>query len=45
MSLYLSEQIEHRHVDRAGFDDRLRRNGPCSYEEFERAEQLWAERD
>lgn len=42
---YLSEQIEYRDVDRAAFYDRLRRNGPRSYAEFKRAEQLWAARE
>ncbi len=41
---YLSEQIEYRDVDRDAFDERLRRNGPRSYDEFKRAEQLWADR-
>jgi hypothetical protein len=45
VSPYLSEQIEYRDVDREAFYDRLRRNGPRSYEEFKHAEQLWAERD
>ena len=39
---YLSEQIEYRDVDREAFYQRLRRNGPRSFEEFKRAEQLWA---
>ena len=42
---YLSELIEHRDVDREAFYDRLRRNGPRSYEEFKHAERLWAERE
>jgi hypothetical protein len=42
---YLSEQIEYRDVDREAFYDRLRRNGPRSYDEFKHAEPLWAERD
>lgn len=41
---YLSEQIEYRDVDREAFYERLRRNGPRSYEEFKRAQQLWADR-
>jgi hypothetical protein len=44
VSPYLSEQIEYRDVDREAFYDRLRRNGPRSYEEFKHAERLWAER-
>ena len=44
VSPYLSEQTEFRNVDRAAFYDRLRRNGPRSYAEFKRAEELWAER-
>ena len=41
---YLSEQIEYRDVDREAFYDRLRRNGPRSYEEFKHAERIWSER-
>lgn len=42
---YLTEQVEFRDVDREAFYQRLRRNGPRSYEEFKRAEQIWAQRD
>jgi hypothetical protein len=45
ISPYLSEQIEYRDSDRDAFYERLRRNGPRSYDEFKRAEQLWAGRD
>ncbi len=45
VSPYVSEQIEFRDVDREAFYDRLRRNGPRSYDEFKHAERLWAERD
>jgi hypothetical protein len=45
ISPYLSEQIEYRDSDREAFYERLKRNGPRSYDEFKRAEQLWAERD
>ena len=45
VSPYVSEQIEFRDVDREAFYDRLRRNGPRSYEEFKHAERLWSERD
>jgi len=44
VSPYLSEQIEYRDVDREAFYERLRRNGPRSYEEFKRAEEIWAGR-
>ncbi len=42
---YLTEQIEHRDVDREAFDERLRRNGPRAYDEFQRAEKIWRTRD
>lgn len=45
MSPYTSEQLEFRHVDREMFYDRLRRNGPRAYDEFKRAEEIWAARD
>ncbi len=45
VSPYLTEQIEFRDVDREAFYDRLRRNGPRSYEEFKHAERMWAERE
>jgi hypothetical protein len=44
VATYLTEQIEHRDVDRAAFYDRLRRNGPRAYDEFKRAEQIWRDR-
>ena len=45
LSPYVSEQLEYREVDREMFYERLRRNGPRALDEFQRAEQLWAERD
>lgn len=45
ISPYLSEQIEYRDQDRAGFDERLRRNGPRAYDEFLRAERMQADRE
>lgn len=44
-SAYLSEQLEYRDQDREAFDERLRRNGPRSFDEFQRAEEIWRERD
>lgn len=44
-SPYLTEQLEYRDQDREKFDERLRRNGPRSYDEFRRAEEIWRERD
>jgi hypothetical protein len=41
---YLTEQIEHRDVDREAFYARLRRNGPRAYTEFKRAEDIWRAR-
>jgi hypothetical protein len=41
---YVTEQIEYRDLDREAFYERLRRNGPRSYAEFKRAEQLWRKR-
>ncbi len=41
---YISEQLEYRDQDREAFDRRLRRNGPRSYDEFVRAEEIWRER-
>ncbi len=41
VAAYVTEQIEYRDVDREAFYDRLRRNGPRSYDEFKRAEALW----
>jgi hypothetical protein len=43
-SPYVSEQLEYRDQDREAFDERLRRNGPRSYDEFRRAEEIWRER-
>lgn len=42
---YMTEQMEYRDVDREAFYERLRRNGPRSYAEFKRAEQIWSERE
>ncbi len=44
VSPYYTEQIEFRDVDREAFYDHLRRNGPRSYDEFKRAERIWADR-
>jgi hypothetical protein len=41
---YVTEQLEHRDVDREAFYDRLRRNGPRAYDEFKRAEDIWRRR-
>jgi hypothetical protein len=41
---YLTEQMEFRDVDREAFYERLRRNGPRSYDEFKRAEGIWRSR-
>ena len=41
---YLTEQVEFRDVDREEFYERLQRNGPRSYEEFKRAEEIWRSR-
>jgi hypothetical protein len=45
VAAYLTEQIEHRDVDREAFYARLRRNGPRAYAEFKRAEEIWRARD
>ncbi len=45
VAAYVTEQIEHRDVDREAFYERLRRNGPRAYEEFKRAEVLWRGRE
>lgn len=45
LSPYMTEQIEFRHVDRDLFYAHLRRNGPRAYDEFRRAEQIWASRN
>lgn len=42
---YVTEQVEFRDIDREEFYQRLHRNGPRSYEEFKRAEEIWADRD
>ncbi len=44
VTAYVTEQVEYRDVDREAFYDRLRRNGPRSYDEFKRAEEIWRER-
>jgi hypothetical protein len=44
LSPYMTEQVEFRHVDRDLFSARLHRNGPRAYDEFKRAEQIWAAR-
>lgn len=44
LSPYTTEQVEWRTNDRDWFYDRLRRNGDHAYEDFRRAEQIWAER-
>lgn len=41
---YLTEQVEFRDIDREAFYERLRRNGPRSYDEFKRAEEIWQSR-
>lgn len=41
---YMTEQVEFRDVDREAFYRRLQRNGPRSYHEFKRAEEIWADR-
>ncbi len=41
---YTTEQIEYRDVDREAFYERLRRNGPRSFDEFKRAEEIWRRR-
>ena len=42
---YVTEQVEYRDVDREAFYERLRRNGPRSYDEFKRAEEFWRTRE
>ena len=42
---YLTGQVEYRDVDRPSFYERLRRNGPRSYDEFKRAEEIWRLRE
>jgi hypothetical protein len=41
---YVTEQIEYRDLDRRAFYQRLQRNGSRSYDEFKRAEEIWANR-
>jgi hypothetical protein len=41
---YVTEQVEHRDVDREAFYERLLGNGPRSLEEFRRAEEIWRNR-
>jgi hypothetical protein len=41
---YLTEQVEFRDIDREAFYQRLQRNGPRSYDEFKRAEEIWRTR-
>lgn len=45
VAAYLTEQVEYRDVDREAFYQRLRRNGPRSYDEFKHAEQIWKLRE
>jgi hypothetical protein len=42
--MYETQQIEFRYPDRKRFTDHLLRIGPRAVAEFEKAEQLWAER-
>jgi hypothetical protein len=44
LSPYVSEQLEFRAVDRAMFSQRLRRNGPRAYADFQHAEEIWKAR-
>jgi hypothetical protein len=44
-TLYETEQLEFRQVDRAGFNQRLLRNGPRAVTEFSRAMRLWDRQD
>ena len=41
---YRTEQLEFRDVDRDAFYEALKRNGPRAYDEFKRAEEIWAAR-
>lgn len=41
---YVTEQVEHRDVDREEFYRRLRRNGVRAFDEFKRAEEIWKQR-
>lgn len=45
LGMYRTEQLEFRRLDREAFYDRLRANGPRSYDEFKAAEAVWASRD
>ena len=42
--MYETQQIEFRYTDRKRFMQDLLRNGPRAVAEFEKAQQLWAER-
>ena len=42
--MYETQQVEFRYPDRKRFSERLRRNGPRAAAEFEKAQQLWADR-
>lgn len=42
---YLTEQVEHRDLDRDAFYQRLHRNGSRAYDEFKRAEEIWRSRE
>jgi hypothetical protein len=44
-TLYQTEQLEFRQVDREGFNRRLLRNGPRAVTEFSKAMKLWGQRD
>jgi hypothetical protein len=43
--MYGTQQAEFRYPDRARFMQRLARNGPRAVAEFEKAQQLWAQRN
>ena len=42
--MYETQQAEFRYTDRKRFTEHLRRNGPRAVSEFEKAQQLWAQR-
>jgi hypothetical protein len=42
--MYETQQIEFRYPDRKRFTEHLLRNGPRAVAEFEKAQQLWAQR-
>jgi hypothetical protein len=42
--MYETQQAEFRYTDRKRFTEHLRRNGPRAVAEFEKAQQLWAQR-